>query len=119
MSCINETETYDFCDHIQGTTLEGLQLQITDDGTPIDITGADIKCQFRQSRKTGDLVRDFSVGSGITITDAPNGMFEIDAFLLDGMDVATYFYDIKTVILGYGTDVFLQGKIKILQGVTQ
>ena len=49
-----------------------------DDGSVIDITGYSIDMDF-YNIETDVLIISTSVGSGITLTDAANGEFEVDA----------------------------------------
>ena len=64
------------------------------DGNPISLAGVDIICQFRKDCDNGLVVRDMSVGNGITITDEANAFYEIDQYLMD-WGGGFYVYDIQ------------------------
>ena len=84
-------------DRIKNDTFSSVEFEYLDNvGNPIDLTGASIQIQFRYRCKTGSVVKDISNGSGITITDAVNGLFEIDKFTPITFDVNTYYYDVQT-----------------------
>ncbi len=69
-------------------------------GAPIDISGASFFVQFRQGCVDGVVVREMSLGSGISFTtDGTDGAFQFDLFLLE-WQADRYFYDIKSIISG-------------------
>ena len=56
---------------------------------------------------------------GISLTDATNGIFKIDAFDLDDTFIAgTYFFDIEFTNGSGEIDTYIQGTFKITQDVT-
>lgn len=66
----------------QGTTFKARRFQIksTIEGVtaPKDITGAAITINLKSSIASKVL----TIGSGLTVIDAPNGIFQIDSFLM-------------------------------------
>lgn len=110
-------ETYNFPDHIKGDTFQGQEFTYVRNGSPIDLTGASIAMMLRvtKTQVTPDL--SFSVGSGITITDAVNGVWEIDEQIID-IDANTYFQDIQLTESDGKVTTFTQGTWNILQDVT-
>ena len=88
------------------------------DGSPINLTGVDIISQFRKDCRTGLVVRDMSVGNGITITDAANGLFKIDEFVIDWV-ADIYYYDIQFTLTSGIEKTPIFGDITVLQDVTQ
>jgi len=98
-------QRYNLPDIYKGDTFEKVQFTILVDGTALDLTGASIKSVFKKDKKQGSLIKTIEIGTGITVTDATNGIFEFDAFDLD-WDAGTYYYDIEitdnsSVILTY------------------
>lgn len=86
--------------------------------TPIDITGWAFRIQFRYASKIGTVVLDVTDGAGITIVDATNGRFNLDAFLLD-WEVGCYRYDIQATKADTVTiRTYVQGKMEVLQDTT-
>lgn len=82
--------------------------------TPISLTGADIKSFFTDRRKTSKLML---IGDGITLIDAPNGVFEIDSFSLDVP--GTYDYDVDILFPNGVRRTYISGQIVIVEDVTK
>jgi len=109
---------YNMPDHYKGDTFDELQFTLsTSPSTPIDLTGALIKCQFRKEKKNGVLKKELTESDGITITDAINGVFRIDSFILDWTP-GKYFYDIQFTFPDTTVVTYIDGSITILQDVT-
>lgn len=79
----------------------------------IDITNVDIKCQFRKSSKTGDLMLD------ATITKTGSNQFIIEDFVIDWDADFTYYYDVQFTYLSGKVKTYFGGSFKVLQDVTQ
>lgn len=95
------------------------QFTLTDDtSTPIDITDAVINFAVRPEYPLGGIVDDTdaviskSVGSGIVITDGPNGVFVVALVESDSVSVDTSIWigDIKAWQGVYGIEVTLDGE---------
>ena len=110
---------YNIPDHYKGDTFDALEFTILDDDglTPIDLTDATIKSQFRRKSKSGKLTKELNVADGITVTDALNGVIELDAFILD-WDANTYYYDIKFTFIDGKVVTYRYGIIKMIQNIT-
>lgn len=95
-------------------------ITVVDDDTDeaVDITGATITVAIRrQGCSSADMT--LTVGSGVTITDADDGIFEF-AFTVTQMrtlDPDTYDIGITVTIDGETTQLF-SGTVPILDGVT-
>lgn len=109
-------ETYIFPKQVKGDTFKGLTVTITKNSAPVDLTGAAIAIQFKTGSKVGYVSKSLSVGNGITITDAANGVFKIEPFQTN-MGVGRNFYDTQITIGGVVTTYF-GGYMEILQDVT-
>ena len=111
--------TYKIPNHYKGDTFDGLQFTIlnTDGLTPIDLTGVLIKSQFRRKAKKGILVKEVIIGDGITVTDAINGVFKIDSFILDWAE-STYYYDVEFTFTDGTVVTYIEGSLLIEQDVT-
>jgi len=104
---------------IKNDTFSSVEFEYLDNvGSPIDLTGAAIHIQFRYRCKTGEVVKDISDGSGITITDAAAGKFEIDKFTPITFEVDTYYYDVQTTFANGDIKTYVNGTFKVLQDVT-
>ena len=111
-------DIYNFLDRIYGTTHPGVTYTIDLNGSPPDLTDASIKCQFRVKPTDSKVQKEFSVGSGITITDPTNGVFQIDAFDID-ITPGLYYYDILITFADDTKKVYIVGTFKVVQNVTQ
>ena len=100
------------------TFLEWKMDYLDKDSNPINLTGVEIISQFRKDCKTGTVARDMSVGSGITIVDAANGIYKIDEFVLD-WDANIYYYDIQFTFTNGIEKTPIFGDITVVQDVTQ
>jgi hypothetical protein len=111
---------YNIPDHQKGDTFDGIEFTIIDYATttPVDLTGATAKCQFRYKKKIGTLQADLSIGSGLTVTDAVNGVIEIDRIASIDWAVGTYYYDLEVTLASGDIKTYVEGTIKILQDVT-
>ena len=110
---------YNINDHTRGDTFNGLQFTLkNEDNTPIDLTAIDkIESQFRAKKETGAVVKEISVGSGITITNASSGIIQIDSFLVD-WNVDIYYYDIQFTFLSGVVKTYIKGTFKIVRDIT-
>ncbi|REK56941.1 MAG: hypothetical protein DWQ49_09545 [Bacteroidetes bacterium] len=92
---------YNLRTHKTGDTFEGATFTVTVNAAPLDLTGATLEMSvLRNDNKNpnvpkGKLVLQLdSGGNGLTITDAVNGIFDIDEQIIN-LGVGDYYYDIK------------------------
>lgn len=112
-------KTYNIRDHWNGDSFKGLQFVLTDQNdAAIDLTGATIKCQFRDA-SDNTLILDLSIGSGITVDDAVNGTFTIDARNPFGLATGKYNYDVEVTYASGVIQTYIKGEVKILDDVTE
>ena len=81
--------------HKRGDSLKSEYVYKTQDGTPIDITGFSIKCQARVSKSSEETLFDLSIGSGITVTDATAGAYEIQILDTTLWGLTTYLMEFQ------------------------
>ena len=62
-------------------------------------------------------IKTFSVSSGITLTDAINGVFAVDAFIVD-VDAFKYLYDIQITFTDGVVRTYLKGNFKVNQDIS-
>ena len=112
-------EVYNITKQYKGDSFGGVDFQVVDAVTkvPIDFTGATMRCQFRRGSATGAIVKDITIGNGITVTDAVNGEFSIDGFDIN-FSIGIYFYDIPTVFSGVVANTYIKGTLTVIQDVT-
>jgi hypothetical protein len=102
---------------IKGDTFKDLQFTLSINSVAEDLTDYTIACKFRKNTKTGRIAKAIDTTAGITLVDAINGVFKIDAFTCD-FDVATYYYDIEFTNGSGEIDTYIQGTFKVEQDVT-
>ena len=95
----------------RGDTYDGVQFTLlnTEDNSPIDLTGVNVKIQFRYNSKIGGVQKE--------ITDAVNGVFSINPFLIDWAP-DTYYFDVQMTFTNGVVRTYIQGTIKVIQDVT-
>ena len=107
--------TYNFPNpHVKGDKFLGGQYTLSLNGSVKDLTSATARCMFRRGSKTGKVVKSLTVGSGLTLTDASNGVITIDAFVMD-FRPDTYFYDIEITDSAGVIKTFVEGTIVVMQ----
>src|SRR5688572_20158227 len=93
--------TYNFPTHRRGDTFNGLQFEITQNGDPVDFTGANIKIQFRSTPESKRIAFEWSTDEGsITISGGSNNVINMAAREGAEMDITpgTYDYDLQVVL---------------------
>lgn len=116
---------YNFSEQYRGTYFDGAQFVFTEtndvDGTlvttPLDLTGASIKMDFKRTDKITEHKKSISNGYGITIVDATAGIVNIDGFTVD-LPAFNYIYDIKITFPGDIPRVYVRGFFPVNQHVT-
>jgi len=106
-------------DRIKNDTFSSVEFEYNDSfGSPIDLTGVVIKVQFRNGSRKGHVVKSLDNTAGITMTDAVNGMFEIDKFTPIDFAVGTYYYDVETTFPNGDIKTYVGGTFNTIQDVT-
>ena len=96
---------------------KGLVISVTDAaGSPVNITGATIAWHAAKSfRKTAIITK--AVGSGVAITDGPNGVFTVQLDAADTEDLVGDFLHEAQIIVGGEISTVIQGTMKINRAV--
>jgi hypothetical protein len=81
---------------VRGDTYNGVQFTIVKNAAPLDLTGAAIRAQIKKDSKSIP-VKTLSLGAGISIINAAQGIFQIGPFLAD-IPAGTYRYDVQITI---------------------
>ena len=63
------------------------------------------------------LKKEITDGVGITVEDALNGIFKIDAFIIDWTP-DLYYYDVEITFLNGVVKTYIQGTLKVIQDIT-
>lgn len=107
--------TYDFATHRKGDTWQPPTFTGTLDGSPIDLTGSTLAMKARDC--DGAEVLSLTSASGITITDAANGVFKIDDQVLN-IAAGVYNYDIQFTLASGDIFTWIVGKLIVSQDQT-
>lgn len=113
--------TYDFPAHRRGDTFNGHQIEINQNGAPVDLSGAAIKIQFR-TRYAQRLALEWSTAdSSITVSGASNNVIEMSAKTGDQMNIGPgiYTYDIQVILPSGVTNTYVEGSMEIINDVTR
>jgi len=103
---------------IRNDTFQKVTFDIDRDGSPIDLTGATIRMMLRLNKTQASPDLSLSTAaSGITITDAVNGLFEIDEQIIS-IDSAVYFHDMELDESGGEVNTLIEGTFTVTQDVT-
>jgi hypothetical protein len=70
--------TVDIKDSYQGDTYPGNRFNVTRNGVPKDLTGASITMTFLKNNKRGVDDHTLTLGTGLTVFDAANEIFDMD-----------------------------------------
>lgn len=115
-------DTYNFPNHRRGDTFNGYQFEINQNGDPVDLTGADIKIQFRTTPESRNVVLEWSTEDGsITISGAESNVINMGIKEGSEMDVApgTYKYDIHVLLSSGVTNTYVKGSMKITNDISR
>lgn len=109
---------YNFPDHIKNDTFNAQPFSVSRNGSAINLTGATIAMMLRlvKTQASPDLSLSTAT-SGITITTAVDGEFEIDEQVIS-IDAGIYFYDLQLTESGGKVTTLQQGTWTITQDVT-
>ena len=112
-------QTTNLKDRIKNDTFSSVQFTFQDNlGAAIDLTGATIQIQFRFRSKTGSIVKDVAIGSGITVAAPATGVIVLDEFTPVDWAVDTYYYDVQITFATGVIRTYVQGTVKVLQDTT-
>lgn len=101
-----------------GDTARPWEIQILEDGNPVDLTGATVKLQARRDPQQVVLVDLSSDGTGITITDAATGTFSVGGYALPDVQ-AMLTYDLQVLFPSGSITTYLTGAFPVYGQVTQ
>ena len=112
---------YNFNDRYKNDTSNEVKFTITKTidtiVTPVDLTGVAIIMKLKKGVASTTSIKTFSVSSGITLTDATNGVFAVDAFIVD-VDAFKYLYDIQITFTDGVVRTYLKGNFKVNQDIS-
>lgn len=110
---------YKIKNQYKNDTFDGVRFTLlnSDSETPINLTGVSIKTQFRYKNSKGRVMKEITDLDGITIEDAVNGIFKIDAFIID-WEANIYYYDVEITFSGGIVKTYIKGTLQVIQDIT-
>ena len=109
--------TYNFPNHIKGDTFLAQSFIYKLNGVGIDLTGAAFKMMLKRCKQNTIAALTLSDGSGITITDAINGTWEIDEQIIN-IEHGKYYYDVQMTSSDGTVSTYLSGEFNVIQDIT-
>lgn len=110
---------YNFVNHVTGDTFNGVLFTVYVNDVALDLTGAEINMDLRET-PDGTLIQRYTTvdDGGLTILDPPtDGKFQFDRQVVS-VTAGVYVYDIE-IILSDGTiKTYISGKWNISKDVT-
>lgn len=111
-------ETIILLDQWQGDTFCGYEFTVTKNGVAKSLAGATITATFLLLNRRTVSQQVLTNGSGITITDASNGVFEMDEFTPFNWDAGDYKYDIEIKYADGEIKTPIKGTLKVVADKT-
>lgn len=93
-----------------------------DPATPVDLTGATLRMQVRETKHSDIPLLSLSTGgSGITVTDAANGKFTVraEAAQTDALSFTTGVYDLEIKLADGTVTRLVEGSATLSRQVTR
>ena len=111
---------YDFPSLYAGDTHDGLSITVSSVAggvtSAVDLTSVAIAMQVRDRDDPTILILDLAVGTGITKTNSPAGVFSIDPFTVPV--AGSYVYDIEFTYAGGAVKTYMGGRLHSVSDVT-
>lgn len=113
-----EIPTYDFDGHVKGNTFRSVGFRVSENGDPVDLTGAALLMQFKPSANADIYALQLTDGLGMTITDPTDGKFEIDEQVID-IPAGTYLWDIRITLASGFVFTWFRGSFRVYQNISE
>lgn len=104
----------------KGTTWNGFQMSITRNGTPLDLTGAELLMQLRKEAASSTVALEFSNEEGAEYSIQTNSVssFSVDPAIID-ISACNYDYDFRITLSDSTVLVPFKGTFAIIQNVSR
>ena len=110
---------YNFPDHINHDTFEGVSFTVLVNTVALNLTGASIRMMLRSQKLADTAVLTLSTADEkIIITNTAAGIFQVKKQIIT-VAPATYFYDIEITLSDGTVKTYVEGTWKILPDVTR
>jgi hypothetical protein len=111
--------TYNIPDHRRGDTWDGINsITISVNGSPINLVGATIKMEFRQSLDSPVVLTLSTADNSIIIFNALNGNIQIPPKKIE-IPFGKYFYDLQVTYSNGVVKTYMEGSWEIRADITE
>jgi hypothetical protein len=111
--------TYNISSHRRGDTWDGINsITISVNGSPINLTGATVKMEFRQSLDSPVALTLSTTNNSILITNAVGGVIQIPAKKIE-IPFAKYLYDLQVTFSNGVVKTYMSGTWEITADITE
>ena len=100
-----------------GNTYNGAEFTIIVNTVPLNLVGSSIKMQIRFAFDTA-VIKEFNLGSGLTLTDPTNGKFTFDNQIIDIPPSNKYKYDILIELANGTKKIYPSGDFIVRSVIT-
>lgn len=107
---------YNIADAVENTTFVGVQFTVTVNASALDLTGAEIRMNVKRKGKPNAQNYELKTGSGLTITNAANGVFTLDEQIIN-IPAGSWKYDITFYLLDGSVHNYIKGDWTILENL--
>lgn len=109
-------QIYNFPEHTNNDTFNGVQFEVLINAVAADLTDADIKMQLRDS--ACKLIDEYSVENlKLELTDPTNGIFTFKKQIIS-LAPQKYSYDIEITFANGDVKTWIKGEWKIIKDIT-
>lgn len=110
--------TYRIPPHRRGDTWDGINsITISVNGTPVNLTGATIKMEFRQSVDYPVALTLSTTDNTIQFVNAANGVIRIPSQMIE-IPFSTYLYDLQVTFPNGTVKTYMSGTWEIVSDIT-
>ena len=111
--------TYDIPSHRRGDTWDGISsITINVNGTPINLTNAIVKMEFRQDLDAPVALTLSTTNNSIIVTNAAGGVISIPSKKIE-IPFAKYFYDLQVTYSTGVVKTYMSGIWEIVADITE
>lgn len=109
---------YNIPNHRRGDTWDGISsISLSANGVPLNLSGAEIAMQFRQSVDSPVAFEFTTSNNKILITNPLEGTFTIPPMIID-VPFQTYYYDLQITFASGRKKTYMEGYWKIIPDIT-
>jgi hypothetical protein len=101
-------------EHYKGNTVHEMVFTIREEGEDVNIEDTTISARFKKGSLTGKLEKEFTLNDGISLVNAPLGIFRMDSYINDWY-AGIYYYDVTITFPSGLIRTYFKGTFTIIQ----